>query len=68
MHSCKNNHEKPYTEKKIKNTPSGYLLFTNCSFDAAINELDCYRGEDFVEKFCKDLRNHAMKIINYEEN
>ena len=54
-------------KKKIKNTPSGYSLFTNCSFDAAINELDCYRGEDFVERFCKDVRNHAMKIINYEE-
>ena len=35
MHSCQNNPEKSYTEKKkIKQTPSGYSLFTNCSFDA----------------------------------
>ena len=29
MHSCQNNPEKSYTEKKIKHTPSGYSLFTN---------------------------------------
>ena len=29
MHSCLNNPEKSYTEKKIKHTPSGYSLFTN---------------------------------------
>ena len=33
MHSWQNNPEKPYTEKKTKHTPSGYSLFTNCSFD-----------------------------------
>ena len=36
-------------------------------FDATKNKLDCYKGEDCMEKFCKDVRNHAMKIINYEE-
>ena len=49
--------------KKIKHTPSGYSLFTNCSFDAAKNKLDCYRGKDCMEKFYKDLREHAMRII-----
>ena len=34
MHSCQNNLEKSCTEKKTKHTPSGYSLFTNCSFDA----------------------------------
>ena len=29
MHSCQNNLEKSYTEKKIKHTPSRYSLFTN---------------------------------------
>ena len=37
MHSCQTNPEKSYTEKKTntktKHTPSGYSLFTNCSFD-----------------------------------
>ena len=31
------------------------------------NKLDCWRGKDCMEKFCKDLRDHAMKMINYEE-
>ena len=65
--SCQDYFEKSYIEKKNKHTPSGYSLFTNCSFDATKNKLDCYRGKDCMEKFCKDLRQHAMKIINYEE-
>ena len=28
-HSCQNNNEKSYTEKKTKHTLSGYSLFTN---------------------------------------
>ena len=67
MYSCQNNPEKSYTEKKTKHTPSGYSLFTNCSFDPAKNNPDCYRGKNCMGRFCKDLRNHAMKIINYEE-
>ena len=67
MHSCQNNPEKSYTEKKIMHKSSGYSLFTNCSFDETKNKLDCYRGEDCMEKFCKDLIDHAIKIINYEE-
>ena len=31
------------------------------------NKLDCYIGEDCMERFCKDLKDHAIKIINYEE-
>ena len=45
-HSCQNNPEQSYTDKKAKHTPSGYSLFTNCSFDATKNKLDCYRGEE----------------------
>ena len=34
MHSCQNNFEKFYTEKKTtKHMPSGYSLFTSCWFD-----------------------------------
>ena len=46
--------------------PSGYSLFTNCSFDATKNKCDCYRGDDCIEKLCGGLRDHAMEIINYE--
>ena len=35
IHSCQNNPEKSYTEKKAKHTPSGYSWFTRCSFDAS---------------------------------
>ena len=52
--------------KKTKHTPSGYSLFANFSFDTTKNKLDCYKGEDCVERLCKDLRNHAMKISNSE--
>ena len=61
MHSCQNNPEKSYTEKKAKHAPSGYSLFTNCSFDSTKNELDCYKGKDCMKRFCKDVREHAMK-------
>ena len=67
IHSCQNNPEKSYTEKKSKHTSSGYSLFTNSSFGVTKNKLDCYKGEDCMERFWKDLRHHAMKIITYEE-
>ena len=31
------------------------------------NKLDCYKGGNCLERFCKGLRDHAMKIISYEE-
>ena len=31
------------------------------------NKLGYYRGKDCIEKLCKKLKEHAMKIINYEE-
>ena len=31
------------------------------------NKLDCYRGKDCMEKFYKDLREHAMGVVNYEK-
>ena len=67
MLSSRNNLEKLYTEKKTKHTPSGYLLSTNCSFDSTKNKLECQRGKDCMESFCKDLRLHIMKIINYKK-
>ena len=66
MSTCHNNPEKSSTTKINKHTPSGYSLFTHCSFDATKNKLDCYRGKDCMERFCKDLQEHATKIIIYE--
>ena len=65
--TCQNNPKKSYTEKKAKHKPSGYLLVTCCSFDKSKTEWSCYRGKDCMKIFCKDLRDQAMKIINYEK-
>ena len=42
-------------------------MFTKFSFDKAENKVDYYRGRDCIEKLCKKLEEHAMKIINYEK-
>ena len=31
------------------------------------NKLDFYRGKDCMERFRKDAKEHATKIINYEK-
>ena len=67
MHSCQNNPETSSAAKINMHTSSGYSLFTNWSSDSARNKLDCYRGKDCMEKFCKNLKEHATKIINYEK-
>ena len=67
MSTCQNNPNKSSTTKINKHTPSGYSIFTNCSFDESKNKINYYRGDDCMKKFCKDLREHAMKIINYDK-
>ena len=67
MHSYQSNLEKSYTENKSNHTPSGYSLFRNCSFDATKNKRDCYKAEDCMERFCKDLRNYAMKKLTMKK-
>ena len=65
--TCQNNPNESSTTEINKPTPSGYSLFTHCSFDKSKNKLDHYKGKDCMKKFCKDLREHATKIINYEK-
>ena len=67
MSTCQNDPNKSSTTKINKHTPSGYSIFAHCSFDEAKNKINYYRGDDCMKKFCKDLREHAMKIINYEK-
>ena len=67
MSTCINNPNESSTTEINKHTPSGYSIFTSCSFDESKNKLNYYRGDDCMKKFCKDLREHAMKIINYEK-
>ena len=68
QHHQNNNLEESYTEKKAKHEPSGCAKFTKCSFDEKENKLNYQRGKDCIEKFCKKLKERAMKIINYEKN
>ena len=67
MSTCQNNPNESSTTEINKHTPSGYSLFTHCSFDKTKNKLDYYRGQDCMKKFCKNLREHATKIINYKK-
>ena len=67
MSTCINNPNESSTTKINKHTPSDYSIFTSCSFDESKNELNYYRGKDFMKKFCKDLKEHTTRIINYEK-
>ena len=67
MSTCINNPNESSTTKINKHTPSGYSIFTHCSFDESKNKLNYYRDKDCMKKFSKDLREHASKIINYEK-
>ena len=64
--SCQNDPLKS-TEKKAKHMLSGYSWITCCSFIKSKNEWGYYREKHCMEMFCKDLRNQAMKIINYDK-
>ena len=67
MSTCINNPNESSTTKINKPEPSGYSIFTHCSFNESKNKLNYYRGKDCMKKFSKDLREHASKIINYEK-
>ena len=67
MSTCINNPNESSTTKINKHTPSGYSIFTHCSFDESKSKLNYYRGKVCIKKFSKDLREHASKIINYEK-
>ena len=50
MSTCYNTLEESSTSKINKHTPSGYSIFTHCSFDKSKNKLNYYRGEDCITK------------------
>ena len=67
INTCQNNPENFYTDKKATHRSSGYSLVTCCSFDESKNEQKYFRGKDCIKIFCKDLKDQAMKLINYEK-
>ena len=66
MHSCQNNPEKSYTEKKTKHERllvTHYLQIVHLMQQKT--SLISYRGKDCMENFCKDLREHKMRIVKF---
>ena len=53
MNIYHNNAEKSSVTKINKHTPSGYSLFTHCSFDTTKNKLDYYRGKNCMKNLSK---------------
>ena len=54
MNTCHNNPKKSSTTKINKHTPSGYSLFTDCSFDTSKNKLGYYKSKNCMKNFCLD--------------
>ena len=65
--TCQNNPKLSSTTKINQHVPSGCSIYTNCSFDKSNNKLSYYRGEDCMKRFCKDLKDHATKIIDFKK-
>ena len=63
--SSQNNPEESYTERKAVHEPCGYSLKLLRSYDKDTHSF--YRGKDCIEKLCKDLKEQAMEIVNYEK-
>ena len=68
MHSNQNNPETSYTEKKLRIK----FLVIQCLHIVHLiqqhkNLIVIYRGKDCKERFRKDLKKHARKMINHEK-
>ena len=64
---CQNNPKNSYTQRNAKHKPSGYSLSLISSFDETKNRHKFYRRKDSIKRYCNDLRELALEIINYEE-
>ena len=49
------------------NEPWGYSLVLVSSFNSKQNKHYFYRGKNCIKRFCRDLKELATKIINYDE-
>ena len=64
MHACKDNPENSFTTKVSKRVACVYSISTIHAFDNEKGKHDKYRGKDCMKKFFKDIRKHAINIIN----
>ena len=65
INGSKNNSENLFTAKVIEQIPSGVSMFSISSFKRIENKHDPFRDKDCMKKFCKSIRELAMKIINF---
>ena len=63
----KYNSEKSSTTKVSEHIPSGNSMSTIWTFDGKENKHDVHRGDECMKKFCGSLKEHEMKIINFEK-
>ena len=62
--TCRDDPNESSTIKINEYTPSGYLLLAYCSFDNTKNRLSHYRGQGCMKMLCRELKEHAKKIIH----
>ena len=65
--TCHNSPKKSSATKINKYALSGYSLFTHCSFDATIIISLIIIEVKTMEKFCEDIKKHAIKVISYKK-
>ena len=44
-----------------------YSMFTIWKSDGIGNDHNLHRGENCMKKFCESLREHTIKLINFEK-
>ena len=67
VQSCQNNPKNSHTERKAKHESSGYACSLICSFDNTKNKSYFYSEKNCIEKYCKDLKELGMEIINFKK-
>ena len=67
INGFKNHPENSSTTKVREHIPSGFSMFKISSFKSIANKHYEYRGKDCLKKFCESIREHTMKIINFEK-
>ena len=64
--ACENNPEQSYTTKVGKHETCGFSIAKKSQITDIRKKNSCYKGKDSMKKYCKELRECLMKIVNYE--
>ena len=64
---CKNKPENSSTTNLGEHNPSGFSMSTIRFFKNLENKYDICRGKDCGKKFCESLREHGIKISNFQK-